>query len=215
MADFYVYLIRRLDGRPCYVGKGRGRRFRRHARRSTNPHLASIYAKADSPLPIEMIGEGLTESEAFALEKTTIAAIGREPVGPLVNMTDGGEGPSGFRFSTESKAKMSKSASGNKYCLGRVLSIETKQKMRAAKKGRPLRDGHRKAIGAAHVGQKRSAETCSRISAAKTGKKASEKTKAALRAANRSRDPEVRARISEAVQMAAFTRNRAGNTQWV
>lgn len=215
MSDFYVYLLRRPDGRPCYVGKGRGRRWRRHAKQATNPHLANIYAKAGGELPAEKLAEGLSESEAFALEMSMIAAIGREPNGPLVNMTDGGEGPSGFRFSAASRAKMAQSATGNKNCLGRSASPEAKDRMRVAKTGKNLSASHRKAIGAAHVGQKRSAETCSRISAAKTGKKASEKTKAALRAANRSRDPEVRARISEAVKMAAFTRNRAGNTQWV
>lgn len=44
--------------------------------------------KAGGNLPAEKIGENLTEAAAFTLERAMIASIGREPLGPLVNMTD-------------------------------------------------------------------------------------------------------------------------------
>lgn len=89
--DFYVYLLSRLDGRPCYVGKGHGDRINRHRRWCVNPHLKHIIRAAGGDLPKLKIRENLTEAEAFAFERMLIASIGREAHGgPLVNQTDGG-----------------------------------------------------------------------------------------------------------------------------
>lgn len=92
--DFYVYVSFRLDGRPCYVGKGRGNRWLNYKRRKDhNPHLWNIIQAAGGRIPTVKIHEGLTESEAFATEVALIAAIGREvDGGPLVNLTGGGDG---------------------------------------------------------------------------------------------------------------------------
>jgi hypothetical protein len=94
LTDFYVYVICRPNGTPCYIGKGRGRRWIRHATSSHNPHLANIY-KNHGNLPIYKAAASLTEKQAFQIEISLIAFFGRSPNGTLVNMTDGGDGTSG------------------------------------------------------------------------------------------------------------------------
>lgn len=101
---FYVYALFRPTGIICYIGKGSGNRINRHERFAKrdahrNPHLLNIIKQAGGTVPKIVIKDGLTEAEAFGLEIVFIRAIGREiNGGPLVNMTNGGEGPSGIIF---------------------------------------------------------------------------------------------------------------------
>jgi hypothetical protein len=110
-SDFYVYVYFRPDtGLPCYVGKGRGPRWIAHNKqRSPNPHLRNIINKYGE-IPCVKTHQGLTEAQAFEIEIALIAAIGRGKKGPLVNLTDGGEGSSGYVPSDSSRAKMSESS---------------------------------------------------------------------------------------------------------
>lgn len=109
--SYYVYcLFRPWNGEPCYIGKGRGDRMYRHEtdhKKHRNSHLARIITKAGCELPKVVLHENLDEKTAFIYEITLIAAIGRERKGgPLVNQTDGGEGPSGMVLSDEAKRKV-------------------------------------------------------------------------------------------------------------
>lgn len=152
--EFYVYVIFRLDGRPCYVGKGRGDRWYDHecaSRHKSTPFRKIIdEAKAAGvSLPKVKIAEGLTEAEAFEIEAAFISAIGRKRYGgPLVNLTDGGEGNAGKTYTSATIAKMS-----------------------AAKRGRKLTAQHRANIAAAGLGRKQSDETRQKLKEALTGKK--------------------------------------------
>lgn len=67
--DYYVYLILRPNGIPCYVGKGSNKRWAVYAFRCHNPHLAAIIKSAPSRLPLVKLRENLTEIEAFETEK--------------------------------------------------------------------------------------------------------------------------------------------------
>jgi len=116
--QFYVYMYYRpWDGSPCYVGKGTRDRWLSHAKygvRLANKNFANIFKKAQS-LGLEVlkskIRENLTEQEAFEIEISIIKLIGRkENGGPLVNLTDGGEGVSGLVCSDEQRKRMSVSA---------------------------------------------------------------------------------------------------------
>jgi hypothetical protein len=103
---FYVYIKFRPDGRPCYVGKGRGIRYRVN-HRPHNRHLQAITKAAGGKLMTKIVRRGLTEVAAFALERSLIAGIKREVNGgPLVNQTDGGDGISGHRHSAEDRRVM-------------------------------------------------------------------------------------------------------------
>lgn len=145
--QFYIYVIFRPDGAPCYIGKGSGKRWRKTGRRTHNPHLARIIAKAGGELPVVKIRDGLTEPEAFETERAFIAAIGRQANGgPLVNLTDGGEG-----------------------ATGKVMSEAAKDAIRAAQKGRPKSDEHRAAMRGPRGPM--SQENRSAISARQIGKK--------------------------------------------
>lgn len=202
---FYIYLLFRPNGRPCYLGKGRGERWTKHERRGThNLHLSRIIKNAKAPLPKVIIRDGLTEEEAFVLEKIFIKAIGREKDGgPLVNKTDGGEGVSGHVHSAETRKKLSEALKGRPgWNKGVPVTEDARVKMRAAKIGKRQKREHVAKRNATNTGRKRTPEMCANITAGKLGKKATEETKAILKAANRSRDPEVRARIKEATRLA-------------
>ena len=111
---YYVYAyLRSKDGErgpkysPYYVGKGCGQR-------AFNTKRA-IPAPADRSF-IVFLEEGLTETEAFALEKYAVGLYGRidKGTGILWNMTDGGEGCSGVIMPEETRAKIAKSLTGRK-----------------------------------------------------------------------------------------------------
>ena len=154
--DFYVYLLCRPDERPCYVGKGRGDRWRRHEMkgRHTNLHLERIIlaAKQDgASLPKLKLACDLTEQEAFDLERDMIRLVGRETDGgPLVNLTDGGDGPAGYRPSKELIARQVAARSGW------VRTPEYRAKVSAALKGRKQSAEHIANVSAAMRGSKKS-----------------------------------------------------------
>ena len=207
---FYVYLISRPNGQPCYVGKGFGKRFTKHFWRTHNPHLANIIRNAGGQLPVRKIAEDLPESEAFELERFLIEEISREVNGgPLINQTNGGEGISGFIFPRDVVERLAKRNSGRTpWNKGRqaCFSEETLLKMRLAKLGRAQSAEHKANIGAAHIGRTRDPGIGAKITAAKTGKKWSAENRAKLKAGNRSQDPEVRAKISAGLK--SFYANR-------
>lgn len=93
---FYVYVIFRPTGEPCYVGKGSGGRWQQHIKGSHNRHLKRLYEKSGFDLPVVIIRDHMSEFEAFEMEIALISVIGREQHGgSLFNLTDGGEGVRG------------------------------------------------------------------------------------------------------------------------
>jgi hypothetical protein len=143
--NFYVYIKFRPDGSPCYVGKGKGNRHKVHEKFGTNRHLVNIIRNAGGSVPTVIIRSGLTEDEAFSMEVAFIKAIGREAHGgPLVNLTDGGNGSSGWNHSEETKTKLGKSnckaetrAKISEAMTGKKPSEEARAAMSAAAKARP------------------------------------------------------------------------------
>lgn len=101
--DYYVYLHRRADDNEVfYVGKGKGHRAKRTADRSAWWHR--VVAKHG--IVIEYVETGMFEDSAFDLEIELIRFY-RECGHQLVNLTDGGEGWSGYKYSEEDKKKLS------------------------------------------------------------------------------------------------------------
>ena len=98
---------------PFYVGKGIGKRINAHDKiNDTKTHKRAKIQKIKK-LGLEIIKiklfENLSESSALELEKSTISLIGRQDKneGPLLNLTDGGDGCSGYIQSEETKGKRS------------------------------------------------------------------------------------------------------------
>ena len=165
MNNFYVYGHYKPDSDiPFYIGKGYGKRSRHKIGR--NKHWHNIVNKYS--YRVEIMYNNLTEAQAFDLEKEFIKRFGRADLGcgPLVNMTDGGEGMGGEKnpfygkkHSLETKRKLSIIAKQRK---GRKHSKETKQKMSISAKGKntwtkgkTLSEEHKIKIGKSKVGKKR------------------------------------------------------------
>lgn len=109
----YAYL--REDGTPYYIGKGTKHR----------PYSKNRLFKPPSKDRILILKQNLTEEEAFKHEIYMITTLGRKDLGTgiLRNLTNGGEGTSGWVPSEETKRKQSDS---NK---GRVKTPEEMQKI--------------------------------------------------------------------------------------
>lgn len=156
---FYVYAIfRPWDGAPCYIGKGKGQRWRVHTwswHKHYNPMLKGLFKKAKElglDVPIIKIRENLSNEEALATEVALIAAIGRKPSGPLFNMTDGGDGVAGHIASEEHRRKISEAQKNRK-----PASEETRAKISRSRMGMRPSEETRKKLSVARMGNRNAA----------------------------------------------------------
>lgn len=99
---FYVYIHTRKDtGAVFYIGKGRAKRA--YVTRRENPHWRNIVAKHGRDVQIVFHGD---EDMCFEVERLLIANYRAAGV-KLANLTDGGEGTSGYQFDEQQRAKAS------------------------------------------------------------------------------------------------------------
>ncbi|MCK4822666.1 hypothetical protein KA005_43285, partial [bacterium] len=124
MDNFYVYVYLDQDNIPFYVGKGKNIRYNiiKHLYGSNQFLIRKIKKVGVKNVKIMFPLKNVDEADAFAYEELFIGIVGRRDLGlgPLCNLTDGGEGCSG--------------AIG--YWKGKHLSEETRQKMRDSHKGK-------------------------------------------------------------------------------
>jgi uncharacterized membrane protein YfhO len=124
---YYVYLhIKETTGEPFYIGKGKGNRAYQSGKNKRSLYWHNIVNKYG--YDIIFLELNLTDEEAIRKEIYWINRIGRKDLneGPLVNLTDGGEGLCGRIVSDETRKKISEAA--------RNISEETRKKMSDAKK---------------------------------------------------------------------------------
>lgn len=144
--DFYVYALFRPEGSVCYIGKGKGSRWRDSGKyvRNNNPHLAGIIKEAGGALPSAIIYRDLTEDQAFKKEIELISSIGRGEYGPLVNLTDGGDGGPGCRGDAHwNKLTHPEAAVAIGLALkGKMKSVTARASMSAAAKKRDRKAGY-------------------------------------------------------------------------
>ena len=170
---YYVYKHIRLDNNTCfYIGKGKNGRKDVPNRNPTHDSICDRHG-----YKVVIFKNKLNEAEAFKLEEDMINCyvfkmgygicikgyMNKKNNRFLTNRTFGGEGSSGFKFSEESKIKMSEKKKGKKNSeehnkniseamKGRKLSEETKRKMSEVKKGkgRQLSEEHKQKISEAN-----------------------------------------------------------------
>ena len=120
--EYYTYAYLREDRTPYYIGKGQGNRAYKKGK-------GEIYPPKNKNKIIKL-KQNLTEEEAFKHEIYMIAVFGRKDLGTgmLRNKTDGGDGPSGYIHSEETKRKLSKIHSG------KILTDEHRKKISEANK---------------------------------------------------------------------------------
>jgi hypothetical protein len=96
MDIYYVYFYLREDFTPYYVGKGKGKRaYEKHGKLPVPKNKNKIL----------FVSENLTEINALYLERYYIKWFGRKDnnTGILRNLTDGGDGTSGYKYTKEAK----------------------------------------------------------------------------------------------------------------
>ena len=143
--EFYVYVhIRKDNNTVFYVGKGTKNRAYDLDRGNFHNGVRDKYG-----CRVEIIKDGLTESQAFRLEskmiKYYVLTLGYGiPIDGyrdfsnnyLTNFTWGGEGCSGMHHTEETKQKISETEKGNiPWNKGKKASEESKQKMSESHKG--------------------------------------------------------------------------------
>jgi len=114
MMGFYVYIYW-YQNEPIYVGKGKDDRMWWHVLNCQKKNsyfynkLRKILAEDPDHLEITCEFKELSETRAFELEKELIKEFGRKDLGTgsLYNLTDGGEGSSGYKHTKECKKQKS------------------------------------------------------------------------------------------------------------
>jgi hypothetical protein len=173
---YYTYAYLREDRTPYYIGKGTGDRLYKKGSR--------VFAPPKDKSRIIYLKQNLTEEQAFKHEIYMIAVLGRKDLGTgiLYNMTDGGDGTSGWVPSEETRKRMSDAHKGeNHHNYGKTLSEEHKRKIGKGNKNKILTE-----------------ETKKRMSDAQKGKTRSEEHRRNLSEANKNPSEETRRKRSEA-----------------
>lgn len=160
----YVYIHRKKDGSPFYVGKGSARvrcksqTFERaYERASRGQHWRNVVGAHG--LIVEVVMCCQTDLEAQDQERWLIATLGRADLGrgPLINKTDGGDGHAGIMAGPALRAKRSINASG-KRSVSWVKSIRAARKDGGnggvVKHGDTLPESWRRNLARAKMGQK-------------------------------------------------------------
>ena len=96
-------------GEVFYVGKGTGKRAWQVNPARRSKHWTRVARKHG--FSVHILSRWRTESEAMEHEKFLIRTLNELDL-PLVNKTEGGDGTSGFKWSAESKEKLSKALKG-------------------------------------------------------------------------------------------------------
>lgn len=134
---YYVYAYLRNDGTPYYIGKGSGKRA---YTKNKNDSIRLPKNKNN----VVIVENYLSEMGALALERWLIKWYGRKDLGTgiLRNLTDGGDGVSGYKQSAETRKKRSESLKGQKFTNNRCLKISIAKKGKKHQRNRT--EEHRK-----------------------------------------------------------------------
>jgi hypothetical protein len=215
---YYTYAYLREDKTPYYIGKGKGYRIYRIYRKDRR-----IKPPKDKSRII-YLKQNLTEEEAFRHEIYMIAVFGRKDLGTgiLHNLTNGGDGVSGFKHSEETKRKQSEAHKGEKSPnYGKTFSEETRKKLSDAQKGRTHSEETKIKMSEVHKGENHylygkthSEETKIKMSETRKGKTFSEEHRRKISEANKNPSEETRRKLSEVNKGRRWWNDGCGNTKF-
>jgi hypothetical protein len=131
---FCTYAHYTPQGTLFYIGKGSNER-RPHYLQGRNNYWNKVVAKYGKP-KVEVLARWQTEVEAFEHEKLLITCF-RDLGFKLCNLTDGGDGTSGYKQTPEHREKNRLAGLGNKRALGHKVSEASRKLMGADKIGKP------------------------------------------------------------------------------
>ena len=160
----YVYRHIRLDkNEPFYIGIGSKQTYdRAYCTKNRNRIWNNVYSKCE--IDIEIIIDDLTWEEAKQKEKEFILLYGRidNNTGTLANLTNGGAGMLGFKFTKEARSNMSKAQKSKP-----PVSEETRKKLSIAGskrigpwKNKKFSDSHVKNLKKSLIGVKKIKAEC-------------------------------------------------------
>lgn len=165
MNNYYTYIyFEPKTQTPFYIGKGRSNRFypSAHTKEGVNAYLVNKIKKIGVKNVLTVFAiQNVCEEVAMCCEVDLIHVIGRKDQGkgPLINLTDGGDG---WSLSKISRQRMSNAQKANpvRYWLGKKRSDEDKRKMCESQLGKNHWNW-----GGTH-----SKETCAKIGKGNRGK---------------------------------------------
>lgn len=147
------------DYTPIYIGKGKwqNERHKDHLKDCRNKifeNKINYWNKNNIEPMIVILEKNLTEQEAWDLETRLITSLGRFDLGtgPLLNLTNGGEGPAG-------RTPWNKGKKTQDY-----MSPETREQLNEKLKGMKKPEGHGEKVSAALKGKTKSEEHRKKIS---------------------------------------------------
>ena len=188
---YYVYEHWRLDRDECfYVGKGKGgRAYKMRDRNRFHTAIVQKIQRDGFAVEVKIVSFGLTEEDAFALEKERIS-FWRNAGADLANATNGGDGVSGLKMSAEARLKMRNAKLGTKQSpemiqkriaplIGRKQPKHAIEQAAAKRRGKKLSEEHKASISASHKGKIVSETARKNLSAANKGRPWSEARRAA------------------------------------
>lgn len=198
---FYTYAHYKPDNSVFYIGKGQ--RNRAFDKISRSKKWKAVVQEGGHT--VEILAHWPTEQEAFEHEIFLIDCF-RSMGAPLVNVSKGGYGASGYRHTAEYVEYMKSIMSGDSNpFFGKEHSSSTKEKISQTKKKNPTKYW---------LGKPRDEETRSKISASlagRVGRLASAETKQKMSMAQKGRkqapfSAETRKKLSEATKLSWVAR---------